>query len=431
MKTEGNADENQYLMQRIRVLRLFKQILRTGRTWEAKEAEKTSEQKVYIRNEAFKRFRENKNVSNSEEIEKLIEEGEKRLEIGKHYKLPYERPAYLHPGASFDVHVQNKQFRIRSGAASKLPFGGGKRNPFISLPVDDLDVLFGNYEIRQKFPLKASFERRFLKLLSDKLAKHNVYSDGVFAALAGAMQNTFETFHRMFLHPKLQSPLIIEEKNQAISQGTTGLSTWGAAYLLSNYLIQTSEVTSNLNKDHPLKVLELGAGCGLAGLSLAKAFMSIQLTTTDCDMNVLVQLRKNVLLNFGEEQRVKVAELDWFKSEKNEVLKEEFDVVIAADVIYDPEILEAFLNTVTLILKRNSNSRAIVAFKERNPDTLQMFMERLDSSTLEIELFVETKAETPFSTVLNYKDGTSVAIDNVIPPDSCLDNFRILKLKIN
>ncbi|CAD5208344.1 unnamed protein product [Bursaphelenchus xylophilus] len=114
-------------MQRIRVLTLFKKILRTGRNWEAKIPEKTTEERKYIREEAFSKFKENKEVKDPEKIKNLIEEAEKRLEIGIHYRLPYERPVYLHPGASYDVHVESKQFKIRSGAASKLPFGGGKR----------------------------------------------------------------------------------------------------------------------------------------------------------------------------------------------------------------------------------------------------------------------------------------------------------------
>lgn len=43
------------------------------------------------------------------------------------------------------------------------------------------------------------------------------------------MSNSSGHFHRLFLHPALRRPLLLRERLEAISQGTTGLSSWGVS----------------------------------------------------------------------------------------------------------------------------------------------------------------------------------------------------------
>lgn len=70
---------------RSQVLSLYRRILRTGRTWAG-----SAEEKIYIYNEAKHSFQINKNLPESE-IPVKLEEGERRLELGVHYQIPYPR----------------------------------------------------------------------------------------------------------------------------------------------------------------------------------------------------------------------------------------------------------------------------------------------------------------------------------------------------
>lgn len=83
--------------QKQRVLFLFRKILRLGRTWEAMSGkrEDTLTERAYIASEASKLFRQNKDIKNAAEIEEHIKEGEIRLELALHYRIPYPRQLYL------------------------------------------------------------------------------------------------------------------------------------------------------------------------------------------------------------------------------------------------------------------------------------------------------------------------------------------------
>jgi len=74
-----------------RVLRLYRRILREGRRWEG-----PAEERDYIAEEARRLFRQNAVLHGGpEELERKMFEGESRLEIGLHYRIPYPRFAHF------------------------------------------------------------------------------------------------------------------------------------------------------------------------------------------------------------------------------------------------------------------------------------------------------------------------------------------------
>ncbi|KIO05483.1 hypothetical protein M404DRAFT_140527, partial [Pisolithus tinctorius Marx 270] len=131
-----------------------------------------------------------------------------------------------------------------------------------------------------------------------------------------------------------------------------GLQSWGSAIVLAKRMCTDPGrylLPNNLNMSavHPsrepshatkLRILELGAGTGLLSIVAAKLYRqlgySAHLKATDYHPMVLENLMQNVRSNLGSVS-VDVEKLDW--SSPPEVEEgEKYDVVLAADVIYDP-----------------------------------------------------------------------------------------------
>lgn len=76
------------------VLSLYRRIFRLARKWESYTASPSDAgvESAYIKDEARKLFRKNKNVSNEQEILEFIKEGNTRIEMAIHYRIPYPRP---------------------------------------------------------------------------------------------------------------------------------------------------------------------------------------------------------------------------------------------------------------------------------------------------------------------------------------------------
>ena len=84
---------------RTQVLSMYRQILRTARTWEAPNPAETAEHRDYIRNEAGQLFRRHAAETDPARVRQYLAEAESRLEMTLHYGTPYPRPVNLPPGA--------------------------------------------------------------------------------------------------------------------------------------------------------------------------------------------------------------------------------------------------------------------------------------------------------------------------------------------
>ncbi|CAH2086284.1 unnamed protein product [Euphydryas editha] len=123
-----------------------------------------------------------------------------------------------------------------------------------------------------------------------------------------------------------------------VVNGTTGLKTWEAALMLSDWAVCHKEIFTNKN------VLELGSGVGFTGVMM----------------------------------------LDWNNTE-DLVLQFIPDIVIGADIVYDPSILQSLLNVLILMHKNNNNIDVYIASVIRNQDTFSEFLKALDTFNFKYE----------------------------------------------
>ncbi|XP_021766436.1 protein-lysine methyltransferase METTL21D-like isoform X1 [Chenopodium quinoa] len=133
-----------------------------------------------------------------------------------------------------------------------------------------------------------------------------------------------------------------------------GTTVWDASMVFAKYLERNSRKGRFCpSKLKGKRVIELGAGCGVAGFGMA--MLGCEVVTTD-QKEVLPLLQRNVERNtswimqananadsFGS---IKVAELDWGNKDHIQAVDPPYDFVIGTDVVYAEHLLDPLLQTI-------------------------------------------------------------------------------------
>ncbi|NXJ93194.1 EF2KT methyltransferase, partial [Corythaixoides concolor] len=250
-----------------------------------------------------------------------------------------------------------------------------------------------------KYPPSTKYRRRFL---TELIKKHESTAaeplDELYDTLADILKEEESTHgYKNYLLPTGEA-VTLSESVAIVSGGTTGLVTWDAALHLAEWAIENSVVFSNRT------VLELGSGIGFTGIAICKTCSPKTYIFSDYHHCVLKQLTENIRLNDfvlepGTTQCVRtespgqeaeatkypnpkliVAELDWGSVTEKQLLDLQPDVVIAADVVYDPEVILALIGMLQKLSTFTADTKppeVYIAFTIRNPDTNHLFQAEL------------------------------------------------------
>ncbi|PWN47938.1 hypothetical protein IE53DRAFT_296880, partial [Violaceomyces palustris] len=246
----------------------------------------------------------------------------------------------------------------------------------------------------------------------------------------------------------------IREQGISISRGTTGLKTWEASLRLAAHIVRSSSGTTHHPdrawNDHDVtrpgtRVLELGSGVGLLGcvvsaLQVRKATTvvkdqegqgkrrrrreaSLETVLTDVPGQVLDRLQETLEINsLRSYPSCRVQGLDWLKVEREgeeererEEEEEGFykpNLILAADVVYDPDLVGPLASTIKACLSSGRPStedtaapmhasnqleqelqpKALVASTVRNPKTYELFLQHLTSKGMAFEKLPDPSA---------------------------------------
>ncbi|XP_031563314.1 protein-lysine N-methyltransferase EEF2KMT-like isoform X2 [Actinia tenebrosa] len=145
-----------------------------------------------------------------------------------------------------------------------------------------------------KYTPSIRYKRMFLKQLMkiSEEANHELVDElyECYAEVISEVDDDQSPCYKTYILPS-GSGIIVEESQNIISQGTTGLSTWQAALYMLEWVLENSKEFENRN------VVELGCGLGLLGLSICMSYSPQHYVFTDCHEAVLGKLNKNLSIN--------------------------------------------------------------------------------------------------------------------------------------
>lgn len=186
---------------------------------------------------------------------------------------------------------------------------------------------------------------------------------------------------RLFYSNNLVSPIQITEcPNGSSGSGIGGNHIWDCSMIMA-WLISTEpqlvigEIKSNCEKTLDLEVIELGAGCGLAGLTAARILDSreglrARVILTDLEEVISTSLAPNVsrtkqALANDTTIEIETIAYTWGTPIPFPTGNINNCIILANDVLYNPENQAVFLNTVLQLFKARQNVSTLLAYRPR------------------------------------------------------------------
>ena len=204
---------------------------------------------------------------------------------------------------------------------------------------------------------------------------------------------------------RVLNPFIPLDMNVGDSQ--IGLRLWEAEVCVLEWIYMHSHIIKNR------RILELGAGVGLAGLSCLHLGAK-HVTLTDSNSKVLENLQIISQQSPFPDQLV-VRRLEWTKDFA--LIKAEFlthDFLLAADCVYDPNDVAAFVETISTLLQVEPNALALIACSVRNRDTFNILLQELTKRSLSVSEQVLSEGTKKFSSNVTHMLTKSWKRENVI-----------------
>ncbi|XP_055843955.1 protein-lysine N-methyltransferase EEF2KMT [Episyrphus balteatus] len=248
-----------------------------------------------------------------------------------------------------------------------------------------LDFTYNN-DLNKKYPINNNYQLRFFKKLINILEQsaEEIHDElyEAFCKLNSAGTNDNEKFSfKHYSLPHYDTIITLKESKSFVADGTTGLCSWQASLALADWLLHNPNVVQDKS------VIELGSGTGLCGFIISKCCKAKEVILTDGSPKVIDILNTNRDLNFSEtnpSEKCSILELPWEECEL--IGTKKFDVILAADVVYDSTEFDSLVGAIVHLFELMDNKvHMILAATVRNEATLKMFLSLLDSRKFNVE----------------------------------------------
>lgn len=122
-----------------------------------------------------------------------------------------------------------------------------------------------------------------------------------------------------------------------------------------------------------LKVIELGAGCGIVGIALAQSVPDCQVILTDLPEAREIAQRNIDGMNPAMMSTVSFTELNWEQPLPDTVKSRSHDLILVADCTYNPDSGPALVHTLSALVEKSPRAVVLLSMKVRHRSELLFF----------------------------------------------------------
>jgi predicted nicotinamide N-methyase len=129
----------------------------------------------------------------------------------------------------------------------------------------------------------------------------------------------------------------------------------------------------------PLNVIELGAGCGIAGIALAQMVPNCSVCLTDLP-DAQEMLQKNIdIAKPAQGSSLRRGLLEWGSVSASEILQSDPNLVLISDCTYNADSCSALVETLVSLAQHSKDIKILLALKRRH-DAEAVFEHKMDQN---------------------------------------------------
>lgn len=141
-----------------------------------------------------------------------------------------------------------------------------------------------------------------------------------------------------------QDTIHLKEQTLFLADGSEGLHLWESSVCLSRYIKNHNELFKNK------RIIELGTGCGLCGMSCLLFTQCEHMTFSDNQESILSNLKENIKMNnIKDEGRYSITNINWKDYAKYG--EEKYDVIIGSELVYEGGLIEELAKLISNLIK--------------------------------------------------------------------------------
>ncbi|EEH18038.1 hypothetical protein PABG_00601 [Paracoccidioides brasiliensis Pb03] len=136
-------------------------------------------------------------------------------------------------------------------------------------------------------------------------------------------------------------------------------------------------------KNRELRVIELGTGCGIVGISIAQIVPHSFVLLTDLEEVQGIVGRNLECATFASFSAARFQVLDWDQRVPDDIAKHTYDLILVSDCTYNADSLPALVRMLTTLVQISRTAIVLVSMKKRH-DSEDLFFDLMKTAGFEI-----------------------------------------------